>query len=143
MPSLDKPIRWFAEVAEVGDRWFLSFTGGVAHVGGWARREAWIAADSAVAAFATTVTVARRFSSVAPPVRPSLLADGLDVLPAQGESHPSSIRVLPDHPPGVAPVLQALGRTVAKHAHAGYGSLEGDPRFWTLIHLLHRLRSEP
>jgi hypothetical protein len=43
------------------------------------------------------------------------------------------------NPPGVLPLLQALGRTVAKHAHAGYASLQEDPRFWTLIHLLQRL----
>jgi hypothetical protein len=142
MPSLDKPIRWFTEVAEVGDRWFVSLTGGVAHVGGWMRREAWIAADSAVAAFSTTVSLAKRFSSVPPaPARSSLLADGLDVLPAPDEAHPKSIRVLPENPPGVLPVLQALGQTVAKHAHVGYGSLETDTRFWALIGLLQRLRT--
>jgi hypothetical protein len=141
MRSLDKPFKWLVEVADAGDRCFVAFTSGVAHVGAFARREAWIAADSAVAALATTLDVAKRISP--PPRAPqvsSVLADGLDVLPAIPSSLgvPSSTRA---NPPGVAPVLQALGRTVAKHTHAGYVSLESDPRFWTLVDLLQKLRT--
>src|SRR5215467_10508017 len=52
------------EVAAVGDRWFLSLAGGVGRAGGWARKEADIVADSAVAAFATTMTVAKALTSL-------------------------------------------------------------------------------
>jgi hypothetical protein len=42
-------------------------------------------------------------------------------------------------PAGVVPLLQALGRTVATHTQAGYASLQEDPRFWTLVHLVQTL----
>lgn len=54
--------RHVREIADAGDRWFLSVAGGLGRLGGWARREADIAADSAVAAFATTVSVAKKLA---------------------------------------------------------------------------------
>src|SRR5262245_54705352 len=73
LSSVNNPLKWIAEksrvgdharqVADVSDRWFLAVTGTIIHAGDWARREAWIAADSAVAAFATTVDLAKKLSS--------------------------------------------------------------------------------
>jgi len=54
------------ELADTGDRWFLSVADGLLRVGGWARKEADIAADSAVSAFATTADVAKKLTGVAP-----------------------------------------------------------------------------
>jgi hypothetical protein len=170
LPSLSKPFQWMTpsrravdharEIADVGDRWFLSVTGGVVGIGGWARREAWIVADSAVAAFATTVNVAKKLAaaegtgpsprrpaapdvdeSAPPPPRPG---DTLDLLCAiretEGPPEPGLRCAEPNapNPAGVVPLLQALGRTVARHTPR-YASLQEDPRFWTLIHLLQRL----
>jgi hypothetical protein len=183
LSSLSKPIEWMAkrsraleharEIADVSDRWFLSVTGGVAGVGGWARREAWIVADSAVAAFATTVNVAKKLAAAEPPrppARQALPAEPLSpspspsLAPRAGETldllcavygereeaeerngdealPPEGVRCTEPHarnPAGVVPLLQALGRTVAKHTPR-YASLQEDPRFWTLIHLLQGL----
>jgi hypothetical protein len=163
---IDKPGRWIAtshaaehasEIAHVSDRWFLSLTGGIANLGSWAEREAWIVADSAVAAFATTVTLAKRFTSTAPikpakaPLEPrptSQEPQNLDLIcgvrPGEEPAVPDPLGVDRAAQPGlssagVIPLLQALERTVAKHTHAGAGSLQEDPRFWTLIHLIERL----
>lgn len=74
MPSRSNPrlsivnsdvARRARELADTGDRWFLSFADGLVRVGGWARREADIAADSAVSAFSTTVRVAKKLSRTA------------------------------------------------------------------------------
>jgi hypothetical protein len=134
--------------------------------------EADIAADSAVAAFATTMTVAKKLmalSVVGLEPRPSRPRDrggpgrpegsgapqpeaGLDLVPAirtvdacgADASASERLGIKQDslafpRPAGVVPLLQALGRTVATHAQAGYESLQEDPRFWTLLHLLQRL----
>jgi hypothetical protein len=189
---IEQPMKWIGgrrsvvdharEIADLGDRWFLSVTGGIAYVGGWARREAEIVAESAVAAFATSVTVAKRLSFVGPPPRarlrsqPAPRLDDVSRLEGEEGSEPSWSRgfavdvdlisavraadapssvskeggeecrlgvsrdpLARSAPPGVVPLLQALGRTVARHTHAGYASLQEDPRFWTLVHLLQRL----
>jgi hypothetical protein len=162
--STDMPLSSLSqharEIADVSDRWFLSVTGGVVGIGGWARREAWIVADSAVAAFATTVNVAKKLAAVEgsrplvkrpaaldvdepspPPPRPG---DTLDLLCAiresEGPPEPGlrCAETNAPNPAGVVPLLQALGRTVARHTPR-YASLQEDPRFWTLIHLLQRL----
>jgi hypothetical protein len=180
-PAGHNPLKWIAEksrivdharqVADVSDRWFLAVTGGIVNAGDWARREAWIVADSAVAAFATTVDVAKKLSSVereSMAKTPRVAAPGEDedasakyacsghdldlVAAVRAEGATSSIGDAPrwhsgltredpsrGNQAGVVPLLQALGRTVSKHTHAGYASLAEDPRFWTLIHLLQNL----
>jgi hypothetical protein len=73
--------------------------------------------------------------------------NGIGLVPAiPRRGRPSAIDVegvLPDNSvrgtAGVVPLLQALGRTVASHAHQGYASLQQDDRFWTLIHLVQLL----
>jgi hypothetical protein len=160
------------EIADIGDHWFLSVASGLGRAGLWARKEADIAADSAVAAFATTMMVAKKlmaFSVVglesAPP-RASVRGErsrhegsaassqhaALDLVPAirahdgeRVESRPAERWGVKQNslavpgPAGVVPLLQALGRTVANHAQAGYASLQEDPRFWTLVHLVQTL----
>lgn len=167
------------ELADTGDRWFLSLAGGLVRVGGWARREADIAAESAVAAFSTTVKVAKKLTraraegpvreragvstsveSRASAVRPGAPRgpvplrdiDLMAAMPASawevatrerwatGRDDATPIDDAPS-PAGVTPLLQALGRTVADHTRAGYSTLHGDERFWTLIRLLHQLAS--
>src|SRR5690348_5312311 len=53
------------EIAHVSDEWFVSLAGAVGRAGWWARREADIVADSAVAAFATTMGVAKTLTALA------------------------------------------------------------------------------
>jgi hypothetical protein len=165
--SVRNPVKWIAEksrvvdharhVADVSDRWFLAVTGGIVSVGSWAQKEAWIVADSAVAAFATTVDVAKKMSS-AEGAAPSRVREreehrptSLDLVAAVRALDASEADLgarwtdglvrdpARANPAGVVPLLQALGRTVSKHTHAGYASLGEDPRFWTLIHLLQNL----
>ena len=165
------------EIANVGDEWFLSVASGLGRAGGWARKEADIVADSAVAAFATTMTVAKKLMSLAtvglePADAPRLREAGT---PAEQEEPPPFERevtldlvsaIRPDDgddsdavdatstdewlgirhdrlavrsSAGVVPLLQALGRTVANHAQAGYASLQEDRRFWSLVHLVQTL----
>src|SRR5689334_7620537 len=72
--SVKRPPKWTAgtsriaaharQVADASDRWFLALTGGILQAGDWAKREVFIVADSAVAAFATTVDVGRKLSAV-------------------------------------------------------------------------------
>jgi hypothetical protein len=160
------------EIADIGDHWFLSMAAGLGRAGIWARKEADIAADSAVAAFATTMMVAKKLMALsvvglesgAPrrrdrgEPRPSEGTGSfrpevtLDLVPANraddgrrvGASASERLGVKQDSlavpgPAGVVPLLQALGRTVATHAQAGYASLQEDPRFWTLVHLVQTL----
>jgi hypothetical protein len=160
-------VRHARELAETGDRWFLTMAGGLGKLGGWARREADIAADSAAAAFTTTVDVAKKLTGIAPRRSDQSERARQDEEPAprrardttleraeiptmawsppkprKKRSRPQRERAEPafaSHPPGVVPLLQALGRTVADHTHKGYATLEQDERFWTLIHLLQLL----
>jgi hypothetical protein len=156
-------VRRAREIADTGDRLFLSVAGGLGRIGGWARREADIAADSAAAAFTTTVHVARKLTGLeAPRPRPRAArkpspAKRASARRRDGTLDPSAVPTLawsmPDdpaklrneqsgaaiHPAGVVPLLQALGRTVADHTQRGYATLEQDERFWTLIHLLQLL----
>ena len=142
------------EIAELGDRWFLSLAAGVGRAGGWVRREADIVADSAVAAFATTMMVAKKLTAFAasglepPKAKSAREEEASPPPPALVEGLPLGLGLLhaqaPDgrrgaSPAGIVPLLQALGRTVARHTEAGYASLQEDPRFWTLIDLVQRL----
>jgi hypothetical protein len=162
------------EIAETGDQWFLSLAAGLGRAGGWARKEADIAADSAVAAFATTMLVAKKLIALSVvgleprtplshndgepvrhkgsgSVRPEVTLDLVSAIrPDDGDYLDARVAerlgVKQDDPPvprpaGVVPLLQALGRTVATHAQAGYASLQEDPRFWTLVHLVQALGS--
>jgi hypothetical protein len=153
------------EIAELGDRWFLSVAAGVGRAGGWARHEADIVADSAVAAFGTTITVAKKLTALATgnlgpareddapspdePALPEGSPLGFGLLHGEAPDRPDA----PDaaalgigrdarpgaSPAGIVPLLQALGRTVSRHTQAGYASLQEDPRFWTLIQLVQTL----
>jgi hypothetical protein len=49
----------------------------------------------------------------------------------------------PSSPPGLVPLLRALGRVVASHDREGYATLESDERFWTLVYVLQSLRKSP
>ena len=160
------------EIAEIGDQWFLSLAVGLGRAGGWARKEADIAADSAVAAFATTMGLAKKLMALSTvgfepktsrsrkdgnasrhkgsgSVRPEVTLDLVSaILPGDGDADEVGIAdtlgikqdtLAVPRPAGIVPLLQALGRTVATHAQAGYSSLQEDPRFWTLVHLVQAL----
>lgn len=158
------------QLADLGDRWFLRVTGGLERLGFWARTEADIAADSAIAAFATTVDVtkriarrgghssepdaaprahARRTTSNAKRSTPPPKIDLLDATPAKPPRKRrtkarSGVSVVADgsgNRPGVVPLLKALGRVVSAHSDDGYASLEHDERFWTLLCVLQSLRT--
>jgi hypothetical protein len=156
-PKNRRVVEHAREIAAMGDQWFLSLATGLGRAGGWARKEADIAADSAVAAFATTMMVAKKLVALSAvgfeAAAPSRRNDGapgrqdgsgsfgpeltLDLVPATipGNADFAEARVVerlgvrhdslavPSRA-GVVPLLQALGRTVATHAQAGYASLQ-------------------
>jgi hypothetical protein len=158
------------EIADLSDRWFLGVAARLGRAGVWARREADIVADSAVAAFATTMMVAKKVMSLAtiglegPGSGSSRDGNPENSLPSLGQEVALDLvsAASPDegdargrvdlmvaerlgiehdsraaaNEAGVVPLLQALGRTIATHAQAGYASLQEDRRFWTLVHLV-------
>lgn len=160
-------IKQARQIADLGDRWFLGVARGLGRIGVWARSEADVAAESARAALATTVDVTRRLTLRERPPAPDDAAreepvpnpartsgPQIDVLDANPVESPRKRRHRgggvsvsaprgASNPPGLVPLLRALGRVVAVHSPDDYAALERDERFWTLLSVLHSLKASP
>jgi hypothetical protein len=160
-------IKQAQQIADLGDRWFLGVARRLERIGVWARSEADVAADSARAALATTVVITRRLTrqqaraesetnsasdSRTSERRRRISEPNIDVLDANPVKSPrkrrerNAVSVAAKaerfNPPGLVPLLRALGRVVAVHA-PDFAALENDERFWTLLSVLQSLRKDP
>jgi hypothetical protein len=142
------------EVAQTGDRWFVSVVEDAVGAGRWARREADVIGGSMTAALETTIDVAKklrpqRSSPNGAPASSDVVAGSPDRI-----ARPSNIELLEAladvgvppqtadselalHRAGIAPLLAALREVVSSRAADGYESLESDERFWALLELIH------
>ena len=154
-------MRHAREVADYGDRWFVSCGQALSDVGKQTRAAGALIGESAAAALQTTAGVARTLSDRAglrprakamPAPRPEEKLEVLSAIAAdraEGEEAPSQDcdgtpatiampegSVLTAERAGVLPMWRALGRVVSQHSGSGYRSLEGDERFWELLGLI-------
>lgn len=149
-------LRHAQQVADTGDRWFVSLAQGLGQIGTWARREKDVVAESAVAAAATTARVVKPLAwRLRPGTRPAPAADEEPAMQADPETWsapavsgdlaasegPATEECAPaqSNPPGVLPVLEVLGKVVTDHESTQYSSLQSDNRFWALVRLLQSI----
>jgi hypothetical protein len=156
MPPRRKPTiadrhAWLEQVrqiADVGDRWLVSIGQSVHCVSLWAQEEADAALRPDPGSTPRSTPrherrtrkskSARSQSECASSSRPSV---GLvSATPAQSSV---SCGDGPENPPGVLPLVQALGRVVADHQDGSYSTLASDERLWTLVDLLQVLAQRP
>lgn len=157
-----------ADIATLGDRWFLSLASGFGMLGGRTRRAAGAASESRLRGPERESVRGPESESVRRPESESVdsepgsgaqgqrfdvvsanhadawspLASGPRVRDDGEDSEECRGERPPDgatHRPGVLPLLQALARVVAEHSGDDYAGLADDERFWTLIRLLQAL----
>ncbi len=140
------------QLADAGDRWLVSLGRSVERLGTWVGQPAGTdaATDRAPRGRSTQRCHRRSHSDRRPSpstcTKTSRTNLGLiSALPATLSKSPGPDDELPpasdaaDHPAGVLPLVQALGRVVADHQDGGYASLVKDERLWTLLDLLYVL----
>lgn len=148
-----------ADIATLGDRWFVSLAGGLGMLGGRARRTAESAHESQPRRARSENRESAQCESreSAPSSQPrsqrfdvvsanhadswSPLASGPRVREDVDDSEQRPDERAPIggmHRAGVLPLLQALARVVAEHVEDDAG-LADDERLWTLIQLLQAL----
>ncbi len=105
------------ELAEKGDRWFVSLARKVGKTARWASGSASVVADTMTDAAGNAATVTRKVANqVLPAVRRSKL------------------------PQEAGAALEELGTLAAKYAGKSYGRLRQSGRFWQLIDRIQELR---
>jgi hypothetical protein len=119
-------------LADATDRVFVSLAEGVGKLGPWQQRRS--SPPPRIAALKPNPT-ARRTS----PLCDAASSARSCACRGEKEQAPAVDRDRPLEPPGVAPVLEALGNLMAPHAADGYATVGHDDRFWGLIRLLQAL----
>jgi hypothetical protein len=141
-----------ADIATLGDRWFVSLASGFGMFGGRTRKTAAAVSESrplrpeseVVHSEPSSSSRGQRFDVVSANDADSWspLASGprvRDECDEGEERRGDRTPVEGMHSAGVMPLLQALARVVSEHSGDEYAGLADDERLWTLIQLLQAL----
>jgi hypothetical protein len=145
------------QIADFGDRWLVSIGRSVNLLGDWPQDGAGPQPGSAPGLRSprrnspSSERKPKSKSARGRSGRPSTDRPSLDLVsatPANPPASPSPPALAlegnsPENPPGVLPLVQALGRVVADHQDCAYSTLAGDERLWTLVDLLQVLARRP